>query len=73
METAGRILNNLANVLPMSPFQVFIDNFGDIPFLGQLNYFLPVAQIIAIGEAWLVAIALYYVYMIALRWIKAIN
>lgn len=73
MENAGRILNNLANVLPMSPFQTFINGFDDIPFLGYLNYFIPVSQMIAIGQAWLVAIALFYIYMIALRWAKAIN
>lgn len=73
MEQASRILNNLANVLPMSPFQSFIQNFDDIPFLGYLNYFIPVSQMIAIGQVWLVAVALFYIYMIALRWIRAIN
>lgn len=73
MEGATRILNNLLQVLPTSPFQSFISNFTDVPFLGFLNYFIPITQMIAIGEAWLVAIALYYIYVIALRWIKAIN
>ena len=45
----------------------------DLPYLGYLNYFLPISQIIAIGEAWLVAIGLFYAYQIILRWIKAIE
>ena len=35
--------------------------------------FLPTSPFITFGEAWLVAIGLFYAYQIILRWIKAIE
>lgn len=60
-------------LLPTSPFTEFINACSDIPYLGWLNWFIPVGQMIAIGEAWLVAIGLFYMYSIVLRWIRAID
>ena len=60
-------------LLPTSPFTEFINACSDIPYLGWLNWFIPVGQMIAIGEAWLVAIGLFYMYSIVRRWIRAID
>lgn len=60
-------------LLPTSPFTEFINACSDIPYLGWLNWFIPVGQMVAIGEAWLVAIGLFYMYSIVLRWIRAID
>lgn len=60
-------------LLPTSPFTSFIQACSDIPYLGWLNWFIPVGQMIAVGEAWLVAIGLFYMYSIVLRWIRAIS
>ena len=60
-------------LLPTSPFTEFINACSDIPYLGWLNWFIPVGQMIAIGESWLVAIGLFYMYSIVLRWIRAID
>lgn len=60
-------------LLPTSPFTTFINACSDIPYLGWFNWFVPVGQIIAVGEAWLVAIGLFYMYSIVLRWIRAIS
>ncbi len=34
---------------------------------------IPIGQIIAILETWVTAVAIYYLYSIVLRWIKAIE
>lgn len=59
--------------LPTSPFTSFIDAMEKLPYLGWLNWFLPVGSMIAIGEAWLVSVGLFYLYSIVLRWVKAIE
>ena len=72
-EIVGQLLDWVLALLPTSPFRSFIEACGEFPYLGWLNWFVPVGQIIAIGEAWLVAIGLFYMYSIVLRWIKAIS
>lgn len=59
--------------LPTSPFVSFISAMESIPYLGWLNWFIPVGSIIVIGEAWLVSVGLFYLYSIVLRWVKAIE
>lgn len=69
----NKFLEWVLALLPTSPFTEFINTCSDIPYLGWLNWFIPVGQMIAIGEAWLVAIGLFYMYSIVLRWIRAID
>ena len=71
-EIISTFLDWVLKLLPTSPFTSFIEACSDMPYLGWLNWFIPVGQMIAVGEAWLVAIALFYMYSIVLRWIKAI-
>lgn len=68
-----KFLSWVLALLPTSPFTAFIEACKDIPYLGWLNWFIPVGQMLAIGEAWLVAIGLFYLYSIVLRWIRAIE
>ena len=63
----------LVSVLPVSPFQKFLAQVGGLPYLGYLNWFIPVGTFIKIGEAWLGAIALFYLYSIVMRWVKMIG
>lgn len=63
----------LAKVLPLSPFQQYIESFKNLPYLGYLNWFIPVGTCIKIGAAWLSAIALFYLYSIVMRWFKMIG
>ncbi len=63
----------LAKVMPASPFQQWIDKFGNIPYLGYLNWFIPVAAFVKIGLAWLGCIAIFYIYSVAMRWVKLIG
>lgn len=59
--------------LPSSPFTAFIEAIKSIPYLAQLNWFLPISEMIAVGEAWLVAVTAFYVVSLILRWMKAIE
>lgn len=65
--------NMLLGVLPKSPFADLLDSFNDIPYLGWLNWFLPIRDFIFIGGLWLGCVATFYLYQIVMRWIKAIG
>lgn len=67
------LANALLELLPTSPFQAFVAKITDIPALGYLNYFFPISEMIAVTEAWLTAILLFYAYQLVLRWIKLVG
>lgn len=67
------LLNYLMSVFPTSPFHQFIVQFEDMPFLGYLNWFIPISDMLKVGTAWLVAIGLFYLYSIVARWVKLIG
>lgn len=73
MEIVTQFLDTVLKVLPTSPFRDFINSMEELPYLGYLNYFIPIGTFIKIGTAWLAAIALFYLYSIVLRWIRAIE
>lgn len=61
------------SLLPHSPFTGVLDAMESLPYLNYLNWFIPVSTFVAIGELWLAAIGVYYLYSIILRWIKAVG
>lgn len=69
----GGLVQQIIAVLPTSPFADFIDAFGNLPWLGVLNWFFPVRGVLTVMAAWLGAIALFYVYSIVMRWVKMIG
>lgn len=73
MQVAKGLLDKVINVLPTSPFSAYLDKFAAMPYLRYVNYFIPISDFIAIGETWLVAVGLFYLYSIILRWIRAID
>lgn len=73
MDIVTRFFDWVLALLPHSPFSAFLDALDSIPWLGYLNYFVPVGTFLAIGEAWLTAIGVFYLYSIILRWIRAIT
>lgn len=73
MEIITKFLNWVLSVLPTSPFVAVLDAIESISFLGYLNYFIPVSTFVGIGEVWLTAVGLFYLYSIILRWIRAIE
>lgn len=69
-----KLVGQLLNILPKSPFKDFIAQFkGSIPYVGYINWLIPVKSILVVGGAWLTAIAIYYIYSAILRWVKAID
>ncbi|MDD7218882.1 MAG: hypothetical protein PUI16_02655 [Clostridia bacterium] len=72
-EMLDKFLAAIISVLPLSPFADAIDSLEQLPYLGYINYFIPVGTCIKIGEAWLAAIALFYLYSVLARWIKLIE
>lgn len=65
--------NTVLSVLPKSPFTDLLNSFANIPYLGWLNWFLPIKDFIYIGGLWLAVIATFYMYQIIMRWVKAIG
>lgn len=73
VDMMGRWANEIVNFLPLSPFHDYLVAFRDLPWLGYINWVVPVGAFIKIGSSWLVAIGIYYVYSAVLRWIGAID
>lgn len=63
----------LLQLLPRSPFADWIDNFHVDQYAGFINWFVPVGQMVSVFSLWLVAVGLFYLYSILMRWIKMIG
>lgn len=66
-------LNVFLALFPDCPFEDMIDNLSSVEWLGYLNYFIPISEMIAVSSAWLAAISLFWLYHIVYRWLKAIK
>lgn len=66
----GIISAFLMQVLPSSPLRLYIENFQDIPWLSYLNWFLPVPEMIAIFQAWLMCYGVFVSYKVLMRFIR---
>ena len=73
MKAFSSMLAVIMDLLPDSPFRGFIDNIISSPYIGFLNYFVPISDFISILTAWGTAIATYYVFSAILRTINAID
>ena len=62
----------LLAVLPTSPFRGWLGQFKSHfnPYLGYLNYFVPISDFVAIIGAFLAVVVVYYLYSIIMRWVK---
>lgn len=63
----------LMEVLPTSPFQKYIQYFSELPYLGYLNWFVPIDGILVVLASWLGCIGLFYLYSIVMRWLKILG
>lgn len=83
-ETINSILQSFVNfvnstvgrVPDLCPFKEPIESFRDVigfEYLGYVNYFVPIPEILAILSVWVSAIFIYYGVSIVLRWVKAIS
>lgn len=72
-EILDKFLQLVLSLFPFSPFKPVIDELGSLPFLGYINWFLPIGDFIAMGTLWLTAIAAYYAWSIIARWVKILS
>ena len=72
----GGFLNSILGLMPRTPFSQETIN-GIIaplsPYLGSLNWLIPIPTLVGILLAWCTAIGTYYIVSLGLRWIKAIQ
>lgn len=66
---------NVIRLFPESPFTILegMSNSEFYVWLQYVNWFVPIGTFVSILETWLVCVAVYYVYQIALRWVKVIE
>lgn len=67
------ILDHAYSLLPPSPFEKYISAVFDNEYLGYINYFFPIDTFITIAEAWLVAIGIYILYGVIIKWAKVVE
>lgn len=72
-EIIGEFGGKIVSYLPQSPIARYLDSIGDLPYLSYLNWFIPVGSILTVCGTWLTCIAIYYLYSIILRWVRAID
>jgi hypothetical protein len=74
IDSLGSVLSFVVDILPGSPF-TYIDSAPEqiTNMLEGINYFIPIYNFVSILQAWLVAVAVYYLYSIWARWAKAIQ
>jgi hypothetical protein len=68
-------ITKILGFLPDSPFLLLEDlsNTDFYTWIQFLNWFIPIGTFVSILEVWVAGICVYYVYQIALRWVKAIS
>lgn len=54
------IISLVLTLLPFSPFVGFEYLIEQIPYLSFVNWFVPIQEMLAITETWLVVVTVYY-------------
>ena len=72
-EILDKFLQVVLSLFPLSPFLPVIQAIGDLPYLGYINWFIPVRELVSIGTLWIIAIGAYYAWMVIARWVKLIT
>lgn len=72
-ESFQTIGDKIVSFLPSSPI-VYLESIPEVEkYLSMVNWFIPIYSMISLTEAWLLAVVLYYIVQIVLRWIKVIE
>ena len=66
----SNIVDRMLDLLPTSPIVYLQSNATVSLYLGYVNFFVPVYLWISILQSWLIAIAVFYVIRVILRWLK---
>ncbi|MCH5260350.1 MAG: hypothetical protein J1F18_11380 [Lachnospiraceae bacterium] len=68
-----KFLDLVISLFPLSPFTPVIQELSSLPYLGYINWFLPIGDFIKIGTLWIGAIASYYAWSVIARWVKLLG
>jgi len=68
-----QILILALSILPDSPFRGFLDDLAALPFLGYLNWLIPISDFMKLLSVWCAAVGIFYVTSVMLRFVKAIQ
>lgn len=67
------IVTKIVSILPSSPFSGLYSLTMDSKWFGLLAYIIPIQPILSLLTAWILAVGVFYLYMILMRWAKAIE
>jgi len=63
----------LLSLLPSDPFISHINSMEISPYVGFINWVIPVGTCLTIGASWLLAITIFYAWSMLLRWAKVVG
>ncbi|MDE6387636.1 MAG: hypothetical protein K2L82_07525 [Lachnospiraceae bacterium] len=72
-EMLDKFLEVLLSLFPLSPFTSVIEELSSFPYLGYINWFVPIGDFVKMGTLWLSAIAAYYAWSVIARWVKILS
>lgn len=70
---AAKMIASILSLLPTSPFSDFINSWTPPSYIGWLNWFFPVREVLIVLGVWLTSVSLFYLYSIIMRWVKMIG
>ena len=73
IEIFNTFKNTLMNFLPRDPFMPSIQKLEAIPWMGVLNWFIPVGELLTIFGVWVGAVATFYTFSALYRLLKVIG
>lgn len=68
-----KFLDVVVTLFPLSPFMPVIQDLSSLPYLGYINWFVPIGDFVKIGTLWITAIAVYYAWSVIARWVKLLS
>lgn len=68
-----KFLDVVVALFPLSPFMPVIQDLSSLPYLGYINWFVPIGDFVKIGTLWVTAIAVYYAWSVIARWVKLLS
>lgn len=68
-----KFLDVVISLFPLSPFTPVIQELSSLPYLGYINWFVPIGDFLKIGTLWITAIAVYYAWSVIARWVKLLG
>lgn len=68
-----KFLGVVLSLFPVSPFLPAIRELSALPYLGYINWFVPIGDFLKIGTLWITAIAAYYAWSVIARWVKLLG